>query len=51
VTNNLDGVTTRIAQRLLALAAVVWHNWTTGAPDKRRHPLRPLNTNFTESTI
>jgi hypothetical protein len=29
------GVFTRVAQRLLALAACVWHNWATGAPGKR----------------
>jgi hypothetical protein len=29
------GVCVRIAQRLLALAATIWHNWTTGAPAKR----------------
>ena len=29
------GVFTRIAQRLLALAAAIWHNWATGAPGKR----------------
>jgi hypothetical protein len=29
------GVTTRVTQRLLALAAAVWHNWATGLPDKR----------------
>jgi len=29
------GVFTRIAQRLLALAAAIWHNWATEAPDKR----------------
>lgn len=29
------GVFTRIAQRLLALAASIWHNWTLGAPAKR----------------
>jgi hypothetical protein len=29
------GVFTRIAQRLLALAAAIWHNWVTSAPDKR----------------
>jgi hypothetical protein len=29
------GVFTRIAQRLLALAAAIWHNWATSAPDKR----------------
>src|SRR5579859_5726876 len=29
------GVFTRIAQRLLALAAAIWHNWQIGAPDKR----------------
>ena len=30
-----QGVGTRIAQRLLALAAAVWHNWNTHAPSKR----------------
>ncbi|HLI38000.1 MAG TPA: IS982 family transposase, partial [Streptosporangiaceae bacterium] len=29
------GVYARIAQRLLALAACIWHNWRTGAADKR----------------
>jgi len=29
------GVYARIAQRLLALAAAIWHNWRTNAPDKR----------------
>lgn len=29
------GVITRIAQRLLALAAAIWHNWTIDAPVKR----------------
>jgi len=29
------GVFTRVAQRLLALAACIWRNWTTGAPGKR----------------
>jgi len=29
------GVTARIAQRLLALAAVIWHNWKINAPVKR----------------
>jgi hypothetical protein len=28
-------VFTRVAQRLLAPAATVRHNWATGAPDKR----------------
>jgi hypothetical protein len=26
------GVMTRVAQRLLALAAAIWHNWATDAP-------------------
>jgi hypothetical protein len=30
-----QGVFTRVAQRLLALAAGIWHNWTTGATAKR----------------
>jgi hypothetical protein len=29
------GVFTRVAQRLLAMAAGIWHNWTTGATSKR----------------
>ncbi len=29
------GVLARIAQRLLALAAAIWHNWTINAPVKR----------------
>lgn len=29
------GVFTRVAQRLLAMAAGIWHNWTTDVPNKR----------------
>lgn len=29
------GVTTRVAQRLLAMAACIWHNWHTNAAAKR----------------
>lgn len=29
------GVFTRVAQRLLAMAAAIWHNWTTGVTSKR----------------
>jgi hypothetical protein len=29
------GVYTRIAQRLLAMAATIWHNWATAEPIKR----------------
>jgi hypothetical protein len=29
------GLWTRVLQRLLALNAVIWHNWTIGAPVKR----------------
>jgi hypothetical protein len=29
------GVFARVAQRLLALAAAIWHNWRINAPDKR----------------
>ncbi|UJW32698.1 IS982 family transposase [Saccharothrix sp. AJ9571] len=29
------GVFTRVAQRLLAMAAAIWHNWTTGLTSKR----------------
>lgn len=31
----LTGVFTRVAQRLLAMATGIWHNWTTGHPSKR----------------
>jgi hypothetical protein len=31
----LAGVGVRVAQRLLALAAGIWWNWETSAPDKR----------------
>lgn len=31
----LPGVFTRIAQRLLAMAAGIWQNWATSAPNKR----------------
>ncbi len=30
----MPGLMTRIAQRLLALAAGLWHNWTTGQPGR-----------------
>jgi hypothetical protein len=30
-----EGIYARIAQRLLALAACIWHNWQTGADGKR----------------
>ena len=29
------GLYARIAQRLLAMATCIWHNWATGAPVKR----------------
>jgi hypothetical protein len=28
-------VFTRVAQRLLAMATAIWHNWTTGLTSKR----------------
>ncbi|MDT0264612.1 IS982 family transposase, partial [Jatrophihabitans lederbergiae] len=31
----LPGVYTRVAARLLAMAAAIWHNWKTDAPVKR----------------
>jgi hypothetical protein len=31
----LAGIYARVAARLLALAAAIWHNWRTGAPVKR----------------
>jgi hypothetical protein len=31
----LAGVFTRVAQRLLAMATGIWHNWATGVPGKR----------------
>ena len=30
----MPGLMTRIAQRLPALAAAIWHNWTTGQPGR-----------------
>jgi len=30
-----QGVFTRVAQRLLAMAAGIWHNWETGVTSKR----------------
>ena len=32
--HTLPGLTTRISQRLLALAAALWHNWNTGHPGR-----------------
>ncbi len=31
----IDGVTARIAQRILALAVAIWHNRATGRPITR----------------
>lgn len=31
----IAGVYSRVAGRLLALATAIWHNWLTGAPNKR----------------
>jgi len=30
-----EGICTRIARRLLAMAACIWHNWASGEPAKR----------------
>jgi hypothetical protein len=30
-----QGVFARVAQRLLAMAAGIWHNWMTGVTSKR----------------
>ena len=32
--HTMPGLFTRIAQRLLALAAALWHNWNTGQPGR-----------------
>jgi hypothetical protein len=32
--HTMGGLRARVAQRLLALAACVWHNWTIGAPGR-----------------
>jgi Transposase DDE domain len=32
--HTMPGLQTRIAQRLLALAAALWHNWNTGQPGR-----------------
>ncbi len=31
----ITGVYSRVAARLLALAAAIWHNWLIGEPTKR----------------
>jgi hypothetical protein len=31
----IEGVAVRVAQRVLALAAAIWHNYQTGQPAKR----------------
>ncbi|MEO7016828.1 MAG: IS982 family transposase, partial [Leifsonia sp.] len=33
----ITGVYSRVAARLLALAAAIWHNWLIDAPNKRSH--------------
>jgi hypothetical protein len=45
------GVFTRVAQRLLAMAAGIWHNWTTSVTSKRSLTAYDHYTNFTESVI
>jgi hypothetical protein len=35
VGHTIPGVYSRIAGRLLALAAEIWRNWLAGQPDKR----------------
>ena len=32
--HGIEGLCARVAQRLLALAACVWHNWQTGQPGR-----------------
>ena len=44
-------VFTRVAQRLLALAAAIWHNWTTGAPANDHSSPTTTEHHFTESII
>ena len=31
----VEGIYARIAQRLLAVATCIWHNWASGEPAKR----------------
>lgn len=46
----LGGVVARVAQRLLALAAGLWHNETIGEPGRQAVTSRPTATE-SESTI
>ena len=47
----MPGLMTRIAQRLLALAAGLWHNWTTGQPGRHLTAYDHRPTPQTESVI
>ncbi len=38
----MPGLITRITQRLLALAAGIWHNWALWEADNLHHPIRSL---------
>ena len=41
------GLWARVLQRLLALNAVIWHNWQIGAPSIRRSGLNARGTKVT----
>ncbi len=38
----MPGLITRVTQRLLALAAGIWHNWQLWESHSLDHPLRSL---------
>ena len=38
----MNGLITRVCQRLLALAAGIWHNWQLWEDNSLEHPLRSL---------
>lgn len=49
--HTMPGVVTRIAQRLLALAAGLWHNWNVGEPGLNSPPTTTETQGPTESVI
>lgn len=40
--HTMNGLITRVTQRLLALAAGIWHNWQLWENDSLEHPIRSL---------
>ena len=40
--HTMEGLVTRVSQRLLALAAGIWHNWALWENGNLDHPIRSL---------